>query len=150
MAVKFHNVYDYTIERHPLQVSENHKPLVHPSHEGNWVVRWVPHETQDWAIVAHKLAPKLQYDCSFKMVFTLTSVSCKILSSLSLKSSNSFEKNVISSCCCWSPESLLFLSCHIPSKQENEGESFFKLEILDDRIVIVPSAHLPPPAKSPF
>ena len=25
---KFH-VYDYTIERHPWQVSENHKPLVH-------------------------------------------------------------------------------------------------------------------------
>ena len=29
---KFHNVYDYTIERHPWQVSENHKPRVHPSH----------------------------------------------------------------------------------------------------------------------
>ena len=32
VAVKFHNVYDYTIERHPWQVSENHKPRVHPSH----------------------------------------------------------------------------------------------------------------------
>ena len=32
VAVKFHNVYDYTIERHPWQVSENHKPWVHPSH----------------------------------------------------------------------------------------------------------------------
>ena len=33
MAVKFHNVYDYTtIEWHPSQVSENHKPRVHPSH----------------------------------------------------------------------------------------------------------------------
>ena len=32
VAVKFHNVYDYTIERHSWQVSENHKPLVHPSH----------------------------------------------------------------------------------------------------------------------
>ena len=32
VAVKFHNVYDYTIVRHPWQVSENHKPLVHPSH----------------------------------------------------------------------------------------------------------------------
>ena len=31
-AVKFHNVYDYTIERHPWQVSENLKPRVHPSH----------------------------------------------------------------------------------------------------------------------
>ena len=31
-----------TIERHPWQVSENHKPR-----EGNWVVRWVPDETQD-------------------------------------------------------------------------------------------------------
>ena len=29
---KFHNVYDYTIEQHPWQVSENHKPRVHPSH----------------------------------------------------------------------------------------------------------------------
>ena len=29
---KFHNVYDYTIVRHPFQVSENHKPRVHPSH----------------------------------------------------------------------------------------------------------------------
>ena len=29
---KFPNVYDYTIERYPWQVSENHKPLVHPSH----------------------------------------------------------------------------------------------------------------------
>ena len=29
---KFHNVYDYTIERHPWQVSENHKQWVHPSH----------------------------------------------------------------------------------------------------------------------
>ena len=44
---KFHNVYDYTIERHPWQVSEDHKPRVHPSHEGNWVVRLVPDETQD-------------------------------------------------------------------------------------------------------
>ena len=26
------NVYDYTIERHPWHVSENHKPPVHPSH----------------------------------------------------------------------------------------------------------------------
>ena len=32
VAVKFHNVYDYTIERHPWQVSENHKPRVYPSH----------------------------------------------------------------------------------------------------------------------
>ena len=31
-AVKFRNVYDYTIERHPCQVSENHKPWAHPSH----------------------------------------------------------------------------------------------------------------------
>ena len=31
VAVKFH-VYDYTIERHPWQLSENHKPRVHPSH----------------------------------------------------------------------------------------------------------------------
>ena len=31
VAVKFH-VYDYTIEEHPWQVSENHKPRVHPSH----------------------------------------------------------------------------------------------------------------------
>ena len=46
VAVKFHNVYDYTIVRHPWQVSENHKPHVHPSHvreigqpcEGNWAV----------------------------------------------------------------------------------------------------------------
>ena len=29
---KFHNVYDYTIERHPWQVSENHDPRVHTSH----------------------------------------------------------------------------------------------------------------------
>ena len=29
---KFHNIYDYTIEWHPWQVSENHKPQVHPSH----------------------------------------------------------------------------------------------------------------------
>ena len=36
LAVKFH-VYDYNIERHPRQVSENYKPC-----EGNWVVRWVP------------------------------------------------------------------------------------------------------------
>ena len=39
VAVKFH-VYDYTIERHPWQVSP--KPC-----EGNWVVRLVPDETQD-------------------------------------------------------------------------------------------------------
>ena len=32
LAVKFHHVYDYTIVRHPWQVSENHKPQVHPSH----------------------------------------------------------------------------------------------------------------------
>ena len=32
-VTKFHNVYDYTILRHPWQVSENHKPLVHPSHD---------------------------------------------------------------------------------------------------------------------
>ena len=32
MAVKFHNVYDCTIERNPWKVSENHKPQVHPSH----------------------------------------------------------------------------------------------------------------------
>ena len=31
-AVKFHNVYDYTIVQHPWQVSENHKLRVHPSH----------------------------------------------------------------------------------------------------------------------
>ena len=49
VAVKFHNAYGYTIVRHPRQVSENHKPRVHPSHvcEGNWVVSWVPDETQD-------------------------------------------------------------------------------------------------------
>ena len=29
---KFHNVYDYTIEQHPWQVSEKHRPWVHPSH----------------------------------------------------------------------------------------------------------------------
>ena len=29
---KFHNIYDYTIERHPWQVSENYKPRVHPNH----------------------------------------------------------------------------------------------------------------------
>ena len=56
MAVKFHNVYDYTIEWHPWQVSENHKPWVPKPCEGNWVVRWVPDETQDWTIVANKLA----------------------------------------------------------------------------------------------
>ena len=45
---KFHNVYDYNIERHPRQVSENHKPRVIPKAcEGNWVVRLVPDETQD-------------------------------------------------------------------------------------------------------
>ena len=38
VAVKFHNVYDNAIVRHPWQVSENHKPRVHPSHEGNWAV----------------------------------------------------------------------------------------------------------------
>ena len=33
VAVKFHNVYVYdTILWHPWQVSENHKPQVHPSH----------------------------------------------------------------------------------------------------------------------
>ena len=32
VPVKFHNVYDYTIVRHPWQVSENHKPRVNPSH----------------------------------------------------------------------------------------------------------------------
>ena len=47
VAVKFHNVYDYIIVRHPWQVSENHKPQVHPNHEGNWLVSWVPDETQD-------------------------------------------------------------------------------------------------------
>ena len=30
-AVKF-NVYNYTMVRHPWQVSENNKPRVHPSH----------------------------------------------------------------------------------------------------------------------
>ena len=30
VAVKFHNVYDYNMVRHPWQ--ENHKPRVHPSH----------------------------------------------------------------------------------------------------------------------
>ena len=30
--VKFHNVYDYNIMRHPWQVSENHTPRIHPSH----------------------------------------------------------------------------------------------------------------------
>ena len=45
---KFHNVYDYTIERHSWQVSGNHKPRVIPKpREGNWVVRLVPDETQD-------------------------------------------------------------------------------------------------------
>ena len=29
---QFYDVYDYTIVRHPWQVSENHKPPVHPSH----------------------------------------------------------------------------------------------------------------------
>ena len=54
---KFHDVYDYTIEQHPWQVSENHKPLVTPKpYEGNWVVGLVPDETQDWAIVTNKLA----------------------------------------------------------------------------------------------
>ena len=46
-GVKFHNVYNYIIVRYPWQVSENHKPRVHPSLEGNWVVSWVPDETQD-------------------------------------------------------------------------------------------------------
>ena len=32
VAVIFHNVYDYTIVLHPWEVSENHKPRVHPSH----------------------------------------------------------------------------------------------------------------------
>ena len=32
MAVKFHNVYDYTIVQHPWEVSENHKPRVHQSY----------------------------------------------------------------------------------------------------------------------
>ena len=32
VAVKFHIVYDYIIERHASQVSENHKPRVHPGH----------------------------------------------------------------------------------------------------------------------
>ena len=41
------DVYDYTIERHPLQVSENHKPRSPKPYEGNSVVRWVPDETQD-------------------------------------------------------------------------------------------------------
>ena len=48
VAVKFHNVYDYTIERHPWQVSENNKPWVHLSHV--WeigLVRLIPDETQD-------------------------------------------------------------------------------------------------------
>ena len=27
--------------------------------EGDWAIRWVPDETQDWAIVAHKLALSL-------------------------------------------------------------------------------------------
>ena len=31
-AVKFHNVYDYTIVRYHWQVSENRKPRVHPCH----------------------------------------------------------------------------------------------------------------------
>ena len=31
-ALAPNNVYDYTIERHPWQVSENHKPRVHPRH----------------------------------------------------------------------------------------------------------------------
>ena len=26
------NVYDYTIVRHPWEVSENHKPRIHPIH----------------------------------------------------------------------------------------------------------------------
>ena len=32
VAVKFHIGYDNIIERQPWQVSENHKPRVHPSH----------------------------------------------------------------------------------------------------------------------
>ena len=32
VAVKFHHVYDYIIELHHWQVSENHKPRVHLSH----------------------------------------------------------------------------------------------------------------------
>ena len=32
VAIKLHNVYNYTIEQHPWQVSENHKPRVHPNH----------------------------------------------------------------------------------------------------------------------
>ena len=45
---KIHNVYDYTIEWHPWQVSENHKPRGTPKPcEGIWVVRLVPDETQD-------------------------------------------------------------------------------------------------------
>ena len=31
VAVNFRNVYDYTIVRHHWQMSENHKPRVHPS-----------------------------------------------------------------------------------------------------------------------
>ena len=43
------------IMRHPWDVSENLKPRVR-QREGNWAVSWVPDETQDWAIVEHKLA----------------------------------------------------------------------------------------------
>ena len=48
VAVKFHNADDYTIERHPWPVSENHKPTGSPKPcERNWVVTWVTDETQD-------------------------------------------------------------------------------------------------------
>ena len=57
VAVKFHNVYDYTIVRHPWQVSENHKPRVHPSHLreiGQSVGYLTKHKIE--LIIAHKLA----------------------------------------------------------------------------------------------
>ena len=39
VVVKCHNVYDYTIERHPWQVSENYKLRVDPSHVRE-IVKW--------------------------------------------------------------------------------------------------------------
>ena len=50
VAVKFHNVYDYTIERHPWQVSENHKPRVHQSH-----VRGIVTALSMWYLAYHRL-----------------------------------------------------------------------------------------------
>ena len=46
MGVKFQNVYDYTIVRHPWQVSENHMPRAHPNHVRE-IGEPVPDDTQD-------------------------------------------------------------------------------------------------------